>query len=119
MHSQGRSSYDIVVQGEGEDNPRAPRQQYDDRGWPVNDETKRINSDIIRSHNEVMQVIGVAEPESGMMPADAESNRRLLQQHYEDHMGQTFWFPLRTAGIIGLWGLGPLRQRVLVSYFPL
>ncbi len=115
--AQGRSPYDIVVQGDGQVDPRAPEQSFDERGRPVNAETKRINRDIVRSHNEVMQVIGVAEPDSGLVSSDDEAGQRLMQQNLEDRIGQQLIPPVRVPGIVGVWGAEPLRQRIMVSLF--
>lgn len=110
---QGRSPYDEVVDGEGEDDPRHPTQQYDYRGRPINPETKRMNRDLIRAHNEVMLVIGVAEPENPHPGSEYESQCR--HEIYEESMG----FQLRTPAQIciesaGVFGVHGLRQRILV-----
>ncbi|KID87590.1 hypothetical protein MGU_05239 [Metarhizium guizhouense ARSEF 977] len=109
----GRSPYDEVVDGEGEDDPRHPTQQYDYRGRPINPETKRMNRDLIRAHNEVMLVIGVAEPENPQPGSEFESQCR--HEIYEESMG----FQLRTPAQIciesaGVFGLHGLRQRILI-----
>ncbi|OAA67044.1 hypothetical protein SPI_01620 [Niveomyces insectorum RCEF 264] len=110
----GRSPYDIVVPGEGEADPRAPPQSYDDRGRPVNAETKRINRDIVRSHNEVMHVIGVAEPDGGMLSDGSEAMGRRRQQLYEDRLGRQLMGFGRMLGIAGVWGVNAMRQRILL-----
>jgi hypothetical protein len=102
-----------VVPGEGPEDPRGPRQQYDERGRPINPETKRINRDVVRSHNEVMMVIGVAEPENGIVEAQAEAARRHHQ--YEDRMGRRL---LLVGGVLetaAIWGVNGMRQRILVG----
>ncbi|KAL1894765.1 hypothetical protein Sste5346_005740 [Sporothrix stenoceras] len=109
----GRSPYDILIPGDGEANPREPPQDYDERGRPVNAETKRINRNIVRSHNEVMHVIGVAEPDS-LITAESESDNQLIQQHLEDMIGRKLWDPSRVIGALGVWGAEPLRQRALL-----
>jgi hypothetical protein len=111
--NQGRSPYDDVVQGEGEGDLRAPLQMYDERGRPVNPETKKINKDIIRSHNEVMQVIGVAEPETGAV--DLQAELRLRQHENEDRIGRRLLTIGRAFEMGGVWGVNGLRQRILVS----
>jgi hypothetical protein len=86
---------------------------YDERGRPVNTDTRRINRDIIRSHNEVMLVIGVAEPENNNMDAQAELIRKHNQ--HDDLIGG---WALRSARILetaGIWGVNGMRQRILVS----
>ncbi|ATY60688.1 hypothetical protein A9K55_005774 [Cordyceps militaris] len=82
----GRSPYDDVIQGEGPEDHRHPQQQYDQRGRPVNPDTKRINREIVRSHNEVMLVIGVAEPENPNKSPEAESQRR--HDAHEEEVGR-------------------------------
>ncbi|CAH0029079.1 unnamed protein product [Clonostachys rhizophaga] len=110
----GRSPYDDVVQGEGEDENHEPRQQYDHRGRPINPESKRINRDMIRSHNEVMLVVGVAEPET---PSAAPGEAELKRQHseYEESTGSRLaWTAKALIHGIGLFGLTGARERVLV-----
>ncbi|KAL2179098.1 uncharacterized protein P884DRAFT_239682 [Thermothelomyces heterothallicus CBS 202.75] len=108
----GRSPYDEVVPGEGPEDPRAPRQQYDERGRPINPETKRINRDVIRSHNEVMMVIGVAEPENSLVDAQAEAARE--QQRYEDRVGRTLLLYGGVLNTAAIWGVNGMRQRILL-----
>lgn len=108
---QGRSPYDDVVPGEGVPDLRAPQQMYDERGRPVNPETRRINRDLIRSHNEIMHVIGVAEPEN------VEPLAEIARKHdqYEEQIGQRL---LRASSIlrdISCWIVDGLRQRVMVG----
>ncbi|KAK0719928.1 hypothetical protein B0H67DRAFT_533983 [Lasiosphaeris hirsuta] len=108
----GRSPYDDVVLGEGEDDPRTPRQIYDERGRPVNPETRRINRDVIRSHNEVMLVIGVAEPENGIPDAQAEAT--VKQYEYENNIGRNLFDIHRVVDTANVWGVNGLRQRILL-----
>ncbi|KAG7288886.1 hypothetical protein NEMBOFW57_005246 [Staphylotrichum longicolle] len=108
----GRSPYDDVVQGEGVEDPRGHHQLYDERGRPINPETKRINRDVIRSHNEVMMVIGVAEPENGVAEAQIEAARKHHQ--YEDRIGRRL---LLLGGVLettAIWGVNGMRQRILL-----
>lgn len=109
---QGRSPYDEVVQGDGEEDPRAPKQLYDEKGRPVNPETKRLNREIVRSHNEVMHVIGVAEPDPSSNEAEILAARRYLlyEQEIGDRMGR-LGDALMEVGVWGCWGL---RRRVMV-----
>lgn len=113
MNAKGRSPYDEVVDGEGEETHGEPAQQYDHRGRPINPDTKRINRDMIRAHNEVMLVIGVAEPENPYSGPEADSQRR--HEAYEESVGLQLATPARrcveSVGILGLHGL---RQRILV-----
>ncbi len=102
-----------MVQGEGPEDPHGSEQLYDERGRPINPETKRINRDVIRSHNEVMMVIGVAEPENGIAEAQAEAAQKHHQ--YEDRIGRRL---LLTGGVLetaAIWGVNGMRQRILVS----
>ncbi|KAL2151876.1 hypothetical protein VTH82DRAFT_5060 [Thermothelomyces myriococcoides] len=108
----GRSPYDEVVPGEGPEDPRAPRQLYDERGRPINPETKRINRDVIRSHNEVMMVIGVAEPENSLFDAQAEAARE--QQRYEDRVGRKLLLYSSVLNTAAIWGINGMRQRILL-----
>ncbi|OLN82073.1 hypothetical protein CCHL11_07693 [Colletotrichum chlorophyti] len=108
----GRSPFDDVVDGEGEDDPRAPTQQYDNRGRPINPETRRMNRDMVRSHNEVMQVIGVAEPDNTPSSAEVESVRRYF--NYEDAVGTRLLRFGRALEIAGVWGINGMRLRILL-----
>ncbi|EFX01047.1 hypothetical protein CMQ_5989 [Grosmannia clavigera kw1407] len=115
----GRSPYDIVVPGEGEQDPRdhdpnQHRQEYDDRGRPVNRETKLMNRDIVRAHNEVMQVIGVAEPDSSIQAADEEAEKRYRQKQYGDEVAHRLIHVGRVLGVMGVWGVNAVRQRILL-----
>lgn len=90
-------------------------QQFDHRGRPINSETKRINRDIIRSHNEVMLVIGVAEQENPTSSPEAESDKRHVM--YEDDVGRNLAVSaLRCVDAAGAFGLDGFRQRILVRY---
>ncbi len=104
-----------MVPGEGEEDPHAPPQQYDHRGRPINPETKRINKDIVRSHNEIMQVVGVAEPENPQSTPELESQRK--HDAYETALGvRLVWATKRCVETVGLFGVFGMRQRVLVSF---
>ncbi|SPQ21824.1 9f078a80-ceb8-436b-9432-6c194b713432 [Thermothielavioides terrestris] len=87
-------------------------QLYDERGRPINPETKRINRDVIRSHNEVMMVIGVAEPENGFVEAQAEAARRHRQ--YEDRVGRRLLLAGGVFETAAIWGVNGMRQRILL-----
>lgn len=110
----GRSPYDDVVMGEGEGDPRAPLQMYDERARPVNPETRRINRDIIRSHNEVMQVIGVVEPEESKEEVVAERLRRVEHAQHDNRLGRRFNVDWRLCELGAVWGLGGIRQRIFL-----
>jgi hypothetical protein len=107
-----------VVEGQGEADPGAPVQMYDTRGRPVNEETKRINRDMVRSHNEVMQVIGVAEPDPSPSNVELENQRQYIE--YEEVTGARLLRIGRALEIGGVWGVNGMRQRILVSpmHFP-
>ena len=107
-----------MVEGEGEADPREAPQAYDGRGRPVNTETKRIHRDMIRSHNEVMQVIGGAEPENTNIFAEAEMQRE--HHEYEQRMGYHLLDIARVIQIGGVSvGINGFRQRILVGDCPL
>ncbi|XXG99934.1 hypothetical protein Hte_006275 [Hypoxylon texense] len=109
----GRSPYDDVVPGEGEADPHEPDKQYDGTGRIVNPQTKQIIKDVIRAHNEVMQVIGVAEPENGgISAADLETAR--LYHEYESDTGRTLYQFGSSLGILSTWGVLNIRRRILV-----
>ena len=102
-----------MVDGNGERDARQPQQQYDHRGRPVNPDTKRRNRDIIRSHNEVMLVIGVAEPEHPASRPEFKSQQRHYE--YEEDAGQRLNVAAnRCLDAVGLFGIHGLRQRILV-----
>ncbi|KAK4157630.1 hypothetical protein C8A00DRAFT_29476 [Chaetomidium leptoderma] len=108
----GRSPYDDVVLGEGPEDPRGLPQLYDERGRPINPETKRINRDVIRSHNEVMMVIGVAEPENGI--AEAQIEAALKHRQYEDRIGRRLLLAGGVLETAAIWGVNGMRQRILL-----
>lgn len=109
----GRSPYDDVVEGEGEADPHEPERQYDDKGRVVNPETKRTIKNVIRAHNEVMLVIGVAEPENAGGKKDEDP---LVKEHqaYEQDTGKTLLSLGRAITVFGIWGVHGFRQRVLL-----
>ena len=110
--SQGRSPYDEVVEGEGIADPRDANQLYDDKGRPYNPETKRLNREIVRSHNEVMHVIGVAEPDPSSNEAEVLAARRYMM--YEQDVGDRMGRLGDILTEVGVWGVWGLRRRVLV-----
>ncbi|CAP73558.1 uncharacterized protein PODANS_2_9250 [Podospora anserina S mat+] len=114
----GRSPYDEVIfpntsqQNEQDNEHDGYRQLYDERGRPINPETRRINRDVVRSHNEVMTVIGVAEPDNGPDDAHAMSSHR--HNVYEDRWGNRL---LNLGGVLDtacVWGVNGMRQRILL-----
>lgn len=112
----GRSPYDPEpAEGEGEETNASPNQQYDARGRPTNPETKRINRDIIRAHNEVMLAVGVAEAENHTTAPEWESNRQ--HDAYETNIGiRLIWASKRCIEMVGVFGINGLRQRILVGW---
>ena len=112
IYSKGRSPYEDVVEGTGEEDPHEPERQYDEKGRIVNRETKTIIKDIIRAHNEVMQVIGVAELENSSAEDTAITKEC---EQYETETGQLLLRIGRGMTIVGPWGIQGLRQRLMVS----
>lgn len=110
----GRSPYEDVVYGEGEADPRAPLQMYDERGRPVNPETRRFNRDIVRAHNEVMLVIGVVEPDTTLDEARAELQRHEAHEQHDETIGRTLEWVARACELGGIWGVSGLRQRIFL-----
>lgn len=78
----------------------------------MNPETRQINKDVIRSHNEVMLVIGVAEPENGITESQAEAARK--HQQYEDDVGHVLLRVGRVVEAAASWGVNGVRNRILV-----
>ncbi|KAK4203890.1 hypothetical protein QBC40DRAFT_274106 [Triangularia verruculosa] len=114
----GRSPYDEVIfpdtshQEDTNNDQHGYRQLYDERGRPINPETRRINKDVVRSHNEVMMVIGVAEPENAPDDTHALSSHR--HDAFEDKWGRRL---LNLGGILDtacVWGVNGMRQRILL-----
>ncbi|KAI2621729.1 hypothetical protein GGR54DRAFT_647001 [Hypoxylon sp. NC1633] len=109
----GRSPYDDVLEGTGLPDPHEPEKQYDSLGRIVNPQTKQIIKDVIRAHNEVMLVIGVAEPENGGVNA-ADEELAKAYQLYESDTGRTLYQMGISLGILGTWGVLNIRRRILV-----
>lgn len=101
-----------MVQGDGGEGSQSSTQQYDEKGRPVNPETKRLNREIVRSHNEVMHVIGVAEPDPNSNESEVQSARRYLL--YEHIIGDRMEMIGKGLSDVGVWGFTGLRQRILV-----
>ncbi|GAP84106.1 hypothetical protein SAMD00023353_0601170 [Rosellinia necatrix] len=109
----GRSPYDAVFEGEGEADPQEPPREYDQHGRVVNEASKQLNKNIIRAHNEVMLVIGVAEQEpSGPSYSTSESTR--LYTEDQNRKGGYFLHLGRVLVVAGIWGVHGVRQRILV-----
>ncbi|KAK8111842.1 uncharacterized protein PG998_008299 [Apiospora kogelbergensis] len=115
----GRSPYDDVVMGTGLPDPREGPRQYDEKGRVVNPNTKSVIKSMIRAHNEVMHVIGVAEPDDPSTSGLAESRdtaSSLVQDQldYENTVAQVLIPVGRMLADVGLWALEGVRQRSLV-----
>ncbi|KAK7911379.1 hypothetical protein PG985_013860 [Apiospora marii] len=115
----GRSPYDDVVMGTGEADPREPSRQYDEKGRVVNPETKSVIKSMIRAHNEVMHVIGVAEPDDPSASGFAETRdtaSSLVQDQleYENTVAHALIPAGRLLADIGVWAIEGVRQRSLV-----
>jgi len=111
---QGRSPYDDVVQGDGDggEGESSSTQQYDEKGRPINPETKRLNREIVRSHNEVMHVIGVAEPDPNSNESEVQSARRYLL--YEHLIADRMETIANGLSDIAYWTFAGIRHRIMV-----
>ncbi|KAK2069588.1 hypothetical protein P8C59_004150 [Phyllachora maydis] len=107
----GRSPYDEVIQGEGDFDP-CPCQLWDDRGRPWNPASRKINKDVIRSHNEVMLVIGVAEPENGLSDSQIEASRQ--RHRYEEYHGRMLNIVSQHLELLAMYGVNGLRHRIMI-----
>lgn len=72
-----------------------------------------MNKDIIRAHNEVMLVIGVAEQDPGASNT-TEADTARLHNEYENSTGRLFLRLGRVFVVAGIWGVHGIRQRILV-----
>ncbi|CAI4213776.1 unnamed protein product [Parascedosporium putredinis] len=110
----GRSPYDDVVQGDGDggEGESSSTQQYDEKGRPINPETKRLNREIVRSHNEVMHVIGVAEPDPNSNESEVQSARRYLL--YEHLIADRMETIANGLSDIAYWTFAGIRHRIMV-----
>ncbi|KAI5865455.1 hypothetical protein GGS23DRAFT_427440 [Durotheca rogersii] len=111
----GRSRYDDddVVLGEGEVDPREPEKEYDRKGRVINPRTKDTIKGLIRAHNEVMQVIGVAEPDSTSISVDDLASAKQYHE-YESDTGRGLYQLGTSLGILGTWGIINIRRRIMV-----
>ncbi|KAL5604150.1 hypothetical protein BROUX41_002137 [Berkeleyomyces rouxiae] len=108
----GRSPYDDIVTGFGGRPVTLRRQSYDNRGRPVNNLSRVLNRRTIRSHNEVMHVIGVAEPDSGPTTAEAQIQSQYFT--YETTTGYHLHRISFAAIEAGIWSMNGLRNRLIV-----
>jgi hypothetical protein len=81
----------------------------------VNAETRRINRSVVRSHNEVMHVIGVAEPDGPSPEAEAEAAEARRHLEFENYIGRNLALVSDVLVTAGVWGVNGVRQRILVS----
>lgn len=72
-----------------------------------------MNKDIIRAHNEVMHVIGVAEPDPSTSNNWAAYSAK-LHSEYENNRGGHLLRIGRLIFVAGIWGVHGVRQRILV-----
>lgn len=87
---------------------------FDDRGRLFNPNIKNLSRDFIRSHNEVMMVIGVAEPESGTA-ADAQMEATQRHNRYEDWIGSRLHLAAYEIASASNWAVHGVRQRLWVT----
>jgi len=106
----GRGPYeDTVVEGTGVHVPGG--QQYNERGRPINPETKRRERENVRAANEVMQVTGVVEDSAA---AKAEAKAYRVAKNEETFTGLRLMEVGRAALVGGVWGVLGLRRRILI-----
>lgn len=109
---QGRGHYeDEVIQNADASSSRSSQQQYNDRGYPRNPETKRQEREHVRAANEVMQVTGVVEDS---LAAKAKANQYMDDKNQETFTGLRLMEAGRAVLVGGVWGVLGLRRRILV-----
>jgi hypothetical protein len=86
-------------------------QQYNDRGYPRNSETKRQEREHVRAANEVMQVTGVVEDS---LAAKVKANQFMNDKNLETLTGLRLMEVGRAVLVGGVWGVLGLRRRILV-----
>ncbi|KAM7204361.1 hypothetical protein V8F33_001663 [Rhypophila sp. PSN 637] len=117
--AMGRSPYDDEVwhlsghPTPGEHSQRY-QQQYDQRGRPVNPDTRRLNRDIIRAHNEVMLAIGVAEPEISEKEQEAKQNSIKRHRQAETMIARRLLFVNGLVEKALVWLVNGMRQQIMV-----
>jgi hypothetical protein len=102
-----------VDSSDSDSTPDVPRQQqYDHKGRPINPATRNLNREIVRAHNEVMHVIGVAEPDIPNNDVEMQVLRRYLshEQRVCDEM-ENLGRGLMDVGFMAFDGI---RHRVMV-----
>lgn len=87
-------------------------QQFDDRGHPVNQETRQRIRDHVRASNEVMQAAGIIEETSAVR--DREISQQLTIRD-ETEVTVSRLARGRSLLSVGIWGVIGLRRRISVS----
>lgn len=108
----GRGHYEdevIIDSNGGAEGSRS--QQYNDRGYPKNSETKRREREQVRAANEVMQVTGVVEDS---IAAKAKVAEFIAKKNQETLNGLRLMEVGRATLVGGVWGVLGLRRRILV-----
>jgi hypothetical protein len=108
---QGRGHYEEEVIENTEASTSRSSQQYNDRGYPRNSETKRLEREHVRAANEVMQVTGVVEDS---IAAQIKANQYLRDKNQETFTGLRLMEAGRAVLVGGVWGVLGLRRRILV-----
>jgi hypothetical protein len=108
----GRGHYEDEVILDSEGAAESSRsQQYNERGYPKNSETKRLEREQVRAANEVMQVTGVVEDS---IAVKAKAVEHIAKKNQETIAGLRLIELGRTALVGGVWGVLGLRRRILV-----
>lgn len=113
--SQGRGHYEegVIVNPEAGVSTGPNPQQYNDRGYPRNPETKRQEREHVRAANEVMQVTGVVEDS---LAAKVKANQFMNEKNLETLTGLRLMEVGRAVLVGGVWGVLGLRRRILVRF---
>jgi hypothetical protein len=109
----GRGHYEdeVIVDSNGGAAEGSRSQQYNERGYPKNSETKRREREQVRAANEVMQVTGVVEDS---VAAKAKVAEFIAQKNQETLNGLRLMEVGRATLVGGVWGVLGLRRRILV-----
>ncbi|KAE9362927.1 hypothetical protein N431DRAFT_357093 [Stipitochalara longipes BDJ] len=109
----GRGHYEeeVIINPEAEPPPGANPQQYNDRGYPRNPETKRQEREHVRAANEVMQVTGVVEDSHAASQKYLQSK---IDKNQETITGLRLMEAGRAVFVGGVWGVLGLRKRILL-----
>ncbi len=114
---QGRSPYDeeLIENPRPTDNAEGivgTGQQYDERGHPINLETRQRIRDHIRASNEVLHAAGIIEETEEVKARDRKVQAVFLD---EQRMGRRRRFIGPMVLVAGVWGVCGMRRRILVS----